>query len=81
MWYIKYGSYTVTVIYGKLFCRAVDPDSMNPDPDTAFQVNQDPDTDPDTIRIQGFDVQKLKKKNTSEFFFIKNCNLLMSKLQ
>jgi hypothetical protein len=37
----------------------VDPDSLNPDPDTdpgpAFQVN------PDQIRIQGFDDQKLKK--------------------
>jgi hypothetical protein len=39
----------------------VDPDSLNPD--TAFQVNPDPDTG----RIQGFDDQKLKKKkNTSE---------------
>jgi hypothetical protein len=31
------------------------------DPDPAFQLNPDPDTDP--IRIQGFDDQKLKKKN------------------
>jgi hypothetical protein len=23
--------------------RAVDPDSLNPDPDSAFQVNPDPD--------------------------------------
>jgi hypothetical protein len=30
------------------------------DPDPAFQLNPDPDTDP--IRIQGFDDQKLKKK-------------------
>jgi hypothetical protein len=32
-------------------------------PDPAFQVN--PDTDPDLIRIQGYDDQKLKKKNTA----------------
>ncbi len=25
--------------------NVVDPDSMNPDPDTAFQENQDPDPD------------------------------------
>ncbi len=35
------------------------------DPDSTFQVIQDPDsdmdTDPDTIRIQGFADQKLKK--------------------
>jgi hypothetical protein len=53
------------------------------DPDPAFQV--DPDTDPDPIRIQGFDDQKVKKKNTAEIvlylFSIKNCNLLMSKQQ
>jgi hypothetical protein len=39
----------------------------------------------DPIRIQGFDDQKLKKKNTAEHFsskfFIKNYSLLMSKLQ
>jgi hypothetical protein len=34
------------------------------DPDPAFQV------DPDPIRILGFDDQKLKKKNTTENFFI-----------
>ncbi len=48
---------------------AVDPDSLNPDtdmdPDPAFQVNPDPDP----IRIQGFDDQKLKKENTAETFF------------
>jgi hypothetical protein len=42
----------------------VDPDSMNPNPDTgpvqAFQGNPNPDTD--SIRIQGFDDKKLKKK-------------------
>jgi hypothetical protein len=37
--------------------------SLNPDP--AFQVNPDPDTDPDL----GFDDQNLKKKITAEFFF------------
>ncbi len=26
--------------------RIVDPDSLNPDPDPAFQVNPDPDTNP-----------------------------------
>ncbi len=31
-------------------------------------MNLDPDLDPDTIRIQGFDEQKLKKKNTEENF-------------
>ncbi len=47
----------------------MDPDSFNPDPDPAFQVN--PDLDP--IRIQGFDDQKLKKKiqlKFINFFFI-----------
>jgi hypothetical protein len=45
----------------------LDPDSLNPDtdPDPAFQVN--PDTDPE-IRIQGFDDQKFKEKNTADFF-------------
>jgi hypothetical protein len=42
--------------------------------DPAFQVNPDPDP----IRIQGLDDQKLKKKYTD---LIKSCNLLMSKLQ
>ncbi len=48
----------------------MDPDSWNPDtdPDPAFQVNPDPDP----IRIQGFDDQKLKEKNTAE-----TCNLLI----
>jgi hypothetical protein len=58
--------------------RAVDPDSFNPDP--TFQVY----LDPDPIRIQGFDYQKLNLKNTAEhflIFFMKICNLLMSKLQ
>ncbi len=55
--------------------RAVDPDLVNSDPDPAFQMNPDP------IRIQGFDDQKLKEKITDEKFFIKNCNLLMSKQQ
>jgi hypothetical protein len=43
------------------------------------------ESDPDLIRIQGLDDQKLKKKYTAEIFYIsflkKNCNLLMSKLQ
>jgi hypothetical protein len=37
----------------------VDPESLNPDPDT----------DPDRIRIQGFDDQKLGKKYSRFFFF------------
>jgi hypothetical protein len=48
--------------------RAVDPVSLNPDPDTdpdaAFQLNPDPDA----IRIQGFHDQKVKKKNIAEIF-------------
>ncbi len=51
---------------------------MNPDP--VFKVN--PDTDPDPIWIEGFDDQKLKKKNTDENFCWSNiANLLMYKLQ
>jgi hypothetical protein len=47
----------------------VDPDSLNPDP--AFQVNPDSAaTDQDLVRIQGFDDQKLKIKNTAEIFFL-----------
>jgi hypothetical protein len=45
----------------------VDQNSLNLDPDPAFPVNPDPDTEPDPnrrIRIQGFDDRKLKKKNT-----------------
>jgi hypothetical protein len=62
--------------------KALDPDSLNPDPDRnpdpAFQVNPDP------IRIQDFDDQKQKRKKQLKLFypsFIKNCILLMSKLQ
>ncbi len=40
---------------------------MNLDP--AFQV------DPDSIRIQGFDDHKLKKKNTAEIFLFIWLNL------
>ncbi len=42
----------------------VDPDSLNPDPDPAFQVN------PDTNRIRGFEDQKLKEKILVKFFFV-----------
>jgi hypothetical protein len=69
----------VTINYGKLFSRAVDPD-----PDTAFQVNQDPDRYPDPIRIHGFDDEKTEDKNTAENFFIiffLSNRLLMSKIQ
>jgi hypothetical protein len=44
----------------------VDPDSLNPDPDTASHVN----LDPDPTRIQGFDDQKLKKKQKYRRKFI-----------
>jgi hypothetical protein len=45
----------------------VDLDSLNPDPDTDPTIKVNPDPDP--IRIQGFDDQKLKKKNTTENLF------------
>jgi hypothetical protein len=53
----------------------VDPDSLNPDPDTypAFQVNPDPDP----IQIQGFDEHKLRRtSSTSKTKFI-NCFLFL----
>ncbi len=59
-------------IFSSFFASGDIPSILNRravDPDSAFQVNQDP------IRIQGFDDQKLKKKHT------KNSNLLMFKLQ
>jgi hypothetical protein len=31
-----------------------------------MEANTDPDTDPDPIRIQGFNDQKLRKKITAE---------------
>jgi hypothetical protein len=46
------------------------------EPDPAFQVN----TDPDPIWMQGFDDQKVKKKNTAEIcfsFFDQNYTLLI----
>ncbi len=47
--------------FNSILVRAVDPDSLNPDPDTnpdlAFQVNPDPDP--------WFGDQKLKKKKYS----------------
>ncbi len=48
-----------------------DPDSLNSDPDTGFQV--DPDPDP-----RFFDDQKLKKYSCKFFiyyFFINSCNI------
>ncbi len=44
----------------------MDSDSLNPDPDPAFKLKPDPDL----IRIQGFDDQKLKKKIKQKIFFI-----------
>ncbi len=40
------------------------------EPDPAFQVNPDPNTDPDPIWIQGFDDQKVKKKNQLKLVFL-----------
>ncbi len=49
-----------------------------------FVIKSSSKKEQDPIRIQGFDDQKLKKKNTTEklsyLILIKNCNLLMSKL-
>ncbi len=62
---------------------------MNPDPHTGYgsassiSSESGSEFNPNPIRIQGFDDQKLKKKIKQKFFeifFIKNCNLLMSKL-
>jgi hypothetical protein len=56
----------------KIISKDVEPNSLNPDPDPAFQVNSNP------IRIQGFDDQKLNEKYSRNFFYlvlIKNCNL------
>jgi len=65
----KYLLYRDTLLVIKCFSyiynSVVDPDFLNPDPDTdqdpAFQVNPDPDL--------GFDEQKFKK-NRAEFFFL-----------
>ncbi len=64
---------TITYVSARLLAvfataRFVDPDS--------FQVNPDLDTDP--TRIQGFDDQKLRGKNTAVNFFF---NLFDQKLQ
>jgi hypothetical protein len=53
----------ISYLYTRPVGRAVDPDSLNPDTDPAFQVNLDP------IQIQGFDDQKLKKKIQQTIFF------------
>jgi hypothetical protein len=61
--------------------RVADPHSFHPDPDPAFQAEyrSGSNTNPDPIRIQGFNDQKLKKKITAEknlnFFGIKTYNL------
>jgi hypothetical protein len=49
--------------YSSLQIRAVDPDT-----DPAFQVNPDPYPDSLEIRIQCFNDQKLKQKNTAKNF-------------
>jgi hypothetical protein len=51
--------------------RAVDPDSLNPDPDRDPSLRVNPDADPDPNRIQGFDDKKLKKKYFYIFFWSK----------
>ncbi len=45
----------------------MDLDSLNLDPDPAFQGNPDPDPDP--IQIQDFEDQKLKKKIKMKIFY------------
>jgi hypothetical protein len=47
---------------------------VDTDPDPAFQVNPDTEPDPDPVRIQGFDDQKLKKKIQLKFFYIFFCS-------
>ncbi len=49
--------------YGAVEQNSLIPDP-NTDPDPVFQMN--PDTDLDSIWIQGFDDQKLKKNSTSK---------------
>jgi hypothetical protein len=50
----------------------VDPDSLNPDPDKGSSISSKSGSksDLDLIRIQGFDDQKLKEKNTAENFLL-----------
>jgi hypothetical protein len=66
--------------------RVVDPYSFFPDPDPEYDVGDQYGSgswirilDPDPIRIQGFNDQKLKKKLQLKIFvylfLIKNCNL------
>ncbi len=63
------------------FCRVVDPYSFFPDPDPEFDVGDQygSGSGSNSIRIQGFNDQKLKKNYSWKFFFIffyiKNCNL------
>jgi len=59
-WYISF----LNQESGYSIMRAVDLYIFNPNP--TFQVN----LDPDPIRIQGFDYQKLNLKNTAEHFLI-----------
>jgi hypothetical protein len=49
----------------------VDPDSLNRDPDSAFQVNPDPLRIRFRIRNQGFGDKKLEEKNTAEIGLLK----------
>jgi hypothetical protein len=45
-------------------------------PDPAFQVNADPDPDPNSVLIQGCDDQKLKKK----FYSLKKIDIFLIKI-
>jgi hypothetical protein len=48
----------------KIKTRVTDPHSFHPDPDQHFRLN----TDPDPIRIQGFNDQKLEKFKAEKKF-------------
>jgi hypothetical protein len=74
--HITYRSIAIanTKIVRKVSSSVVDAYSLNPDPDPAFQMNPDQDS----IRIQGFYEQKLKKKKMQLKFFL---SLFDQKLQ
>ncbi len=60
-----------TTIVWRQRSRAVDPDSLDPDP--VLQLNSDP------IRIQDFDDQQLKKK-LQQNFYLYTGNFFLSKI-
>ncbi len=76
-----------------LLIRAVEPDSLNPDPDPAFQVNPDPiwiriqfgsrygsGSNPDPGFLWPKSEEKISRKFVKNLFLVQNCNLLTSKL-